>query len=295
MLGLKDLAAIAAEHAVDLEAEVRPFDIAGQVAFPPAQPAIMGVINLSADSWYRQSICTSVQAAVERGGELRAQGAAIIDIGAESTLGQAQRVNATEQRQKLLPVIEQLASQGVIISAETYDVGVARACLEAGAKVLNLTGTADSETIYRLAAEHDAAVIVCYVAGDNVREVGNIPLDDDPIPRMADYFSREIETAGRCGLAKGFVDPGLGFYYGNLQDSSVRIRHQMKTFLNAFRLRKLGWPVCNALPHAVECFDEELRSAEPFFSVIAALGGTDLFRTHEVPRVHAMLRTLGVY
>ena len=295
MLGLKDLAAIAAEHAVDLEAEVRPFDIAGQVAFPPAQPAIMGVINLSADSWYRQSICTSVQAAVERGGELRAQGAAIIDIGAESTLGQAQRVNSIEQQQKLLPVISQLTSQGVIVSAETDDADVARACLEAGAKVLNLTGTADSETIYRLAAEHDAAVIVCYVAGDNVREVGNIPLDDDPIPRMADYFSREIETAGRCGLAKGFVDPGLGFYYGNLQDSSVRIRHQMKTFLNAFRLRKLGWPVCNALPHAVECFDEELRSAEPFFSVIAALGGTDLFRTHEVPRVRAVLRTLGVY
>ena len=295
MLGLKDLAAIAAEHAVDLKAEVRPFDIAGQVAFPTAQPVIMGVINLSADSWYRQSICTSVQAAVERGSELRAQGAAIIDIGAESTLGQAQRVNDIEQQQKLLPVIEQLASQGVIISAETYDVGVAKACLEAGAKVLNLTGTADSETIYRLAAEHDAAVIVCYVAGDNVREVGNIPLDDDPIPRMADYFSREIETAGRCGLAKGFVDPGLGFYYGNLQDSSVRIRHQMKTFLNAFRLRKLGWPVCNALPHAVEYFEKELPSAEPFFSVLAALGGTDLFRTHEVSRVRAVLRTLGVY
>ena len=295
MLGLKDLAAIAAEHAVDLEAEVRPFEIASQVAFPREQPAIMGVINLSADSWYRQSICTSVQAAVERGSELRAQGAAIIDIGAESTLGQAQRVNSIEQQQKLLPVISQLASQGVIVSAETYDAEVAKACLEAGAKVLNLTGTTDSETIYRLAAEHDAAVIVCYVAGGNVREVGNIPLDDDPIPRMADYFSREIETAGRCGLAKGFVDPGLGFYYGNLQDSSVRIRHQMKTFLNAFRLRKLGWPLCNALPHALECFEEELRSAEPFFSVLAALGGTDLFRTHEVPRVRAVLRTLGVY
>jgi len=295
MLGLKDLAAIAAEHAADLEDEVSPFDIAGQVAFPSAQPAIMGVINLSADSWYRQSICTSVQAAVERGSALRAQGATIIDIGAESTLGQAQRVNAIEQQQKLLPVIEQLASQGVIISAETYDVGVAEACLEAGAKVLNLTGTADSETIYGLAAEHDATVIVCYVAGENVREVGNIPLDDDPIPRMADYFSREIETAGRCGLAKGFVDPGLGFYYENLQDSSVRIRYQMKTFLNAFRLRKLGWPVCNALPHAVECFGDEVRSAEPFFSVLAALGRTDLLRTHEVPRVRAVLQTLGLY
>ena len=183
----------------------------------------------------------------------------------------------------------------MIVSAETYDAEVAKACLEAGAKVLNLTGTIDSEAVYRHAAGHDAAVIVCYVAGDNVRDVGDIPLDDDPIPRMTDYFSREIETAGRCGLAKGFVDPGLGFYYGNLQDSAVRIRHQMKTFLNAFRLRKLGWPVCNALPHAVECFGDEVRSAEPFFSVLAALGQTDLFRTHEVPRVRAVLRTLGVY
>ena len=112
MLGLKDLAASAAEHTADLDAEVRPFDIAGQVAFPSTQPAIMGVINLSADSWYRQSICTSVEAAVERGSELQAQGAAIIDIGAESTLRQAQRVSADEQRQRLLPVIEQLASRG---------------------------------------------------------------------------------------------------------------------------------------------------------------------------------------
>ena len=295
MLGLKDLAAIAAEHAANLEVEVRPFDIADQVSFPSAQPAIMGVINLSADSWYRGSIRTSVELAVERGSELREQGADIIDIGAESTLGQAQRVGGEEQRQRLLPVISQLASQGMIVSAETYDAEVAKACLEAGAKVLNLTGTIDSEAIYRHAAGHDAAVIVCYVAGDNVRDVGDIPLDDDPIPRMSDYFSREIEMAGRCGLTRGFVDPGLGFYYRNLQDSSVRIRHQMKTFLNAFRLRELGWPVCNALPHAVECFGDEVRSAEPFFSVLAALGGTDLFRTHEVPRVRAVLKTLGAY
>ncbi|HAH98624.1 MAG TPA: dihydropteroate synthase, partial [Verrucomicrobiales bacterium] len=110
-----------------------------------------------------------------------------------------------------------------------------------------------------------------------------------------EYFVTQIELAKSCGLTNGFLDPGLGFYYRNLQDSSVRIRHQMKTFLNAFRLRKLGWPVCNALPHAVDYFGEEVRCAEPFFSVLAALGKTDLFRTHEVPRVIAVLKTLGVY
>ncbi len=295
MLSLKDLAAIAVDHAVDFGFELKPFDIAGQLNFPSKEPVVMGVINLSHDSWYRESICTSVESAVERGKELREQGADIVDIGAESTLAQARRVSGNEQQQRLLPVISDLAMQGFIVSVETYDVEVAKSCLDAGAKVLNLTGTTDSETIYRLAAEHNAAVIICYVAGDNVRDVGDIPLEADPIPRMSDYFSREIETAGHCGLGKGFIDPGLGFYYRNLQDSSVRIRHQMKTFLNAFRLRKLGWPVCNALPHAVECFGEEVRSAESFFSVLAALGGTDLFRTHEVPRVRAVLETLGNY
>ena len=222
-------------------------------------------------------------------------GASVVDIGAESTLGQAERVDANGQQQRLLPVIRQLADEGIVISAETYDLEVAKACLAAGAKVLNLTGTAKSEAMYRLAAEHDAAVIVCYVAGENVREVSEIPIDHDPIPRMSEFFEREIELAAKCGLIRGFVDPGLGFYYDNLEDSSVRIQHQMKTFLNAFRLRKLGWPVCNALPHAFECFGEEVRSAEPFFSVLAALGKTDLCRTHEVSKVAAVLKTLGVY
>ena len=75
----------------------------------------------------------------------------------------------------------------------------------------------------------------------------------------------------------------------------MRVRHQMRVFLNTFRLRTLGVPVCHALPHGFEYFGEEVRCAEPFFAVLAALGGTDLFRTHEVPRTKAVLDTLAVY
>ena len=112
---------------------------------------------------------------------------------------------------------------------------------------------------------------------------------------MRDYFSRHIEIAQRGGLEKIFLDPGLGFYYRNLQDSAVRVRHQMNVFLNTFRLRELGFPICHALPHAFEFFREEVRCAEPFFAVLAALGRTDLFRTHEVPRIKAVLDTLKVW
>jgi dihydropteroate synthase len=102
------------------------------------------------------------------------------------------------------------------------------------------------------------------------------------------------EVAGHNGVEKILLDPGLGFYYRNLQDSATRVRHQMMTFLQTFRLRDLGFPVCHALPHAFEYFGEDVRCAEPFFAVLAALGKTDLFRTHEVSRVRAVLETLRV-
>jgi dihydropteroate synthase len=143
-----------------------------------------------------------------------------------------------------------------------------------------------------MVAAHDAAVIICFVNGRNVREVGDFDLSDDPIPMLSDFFLRQIEIAKRSGVEKIFLDPGLGFYYRNLQDSAVRVRHQMNIFLNTFRLRALGFPICHALPHAFEFFGGEVRCAEPFFAVLAALGKTDLFRTHEVPRIKAVLETM---
>ncbi len=255
----------------------------------------MGVINLSADSWYRESVCLTAETAIQRAFILQEQGADIVDLGAESTLAHAARLDEGLQHSKLLPVLAGLKKLRIPISVETYSVPVAGRCLEAGAKVINLTGTEDTEEFYRMACDFDAAVIVCFVQGRNVREVGDFSLERDPVEFMYEYFAREVERAEKVGLRKLFIDPGLGFYYRNLQDSAVRVRHQMKVFLNTFRLRTLGCPVCHALPHAFEFFGEEVRSAEPFFAVLAALGKTDLFRTHEVAKTKAVLDTLRAF
>jgi dihydropteroate synthase len=252
----------------------------------------MGVVNLSPDSWYRESVCLTAEAAVQRGKVLTAQGADIVDIGAESTLAHAARVDDAAQNSKLIPVIKELRTAGILVSVETYSPTVTRACLEAGANILNLTGSDHGDDLFRLVAEHDAAVILCYVQGKNVREVSDFDFSADPIEMMRGYFSRQIEIAQRLGVEKIIFDPGLGFYYRNLQDSAVRVRHQMNIFLNTFRLRTLGFPICHALPHAFEYFRDEVRCAEPFFAVLAALGRTDVFRTHEVPRIKAVLDTM---
>lgn len=292
MLSLEQLAALLEQNRAAASARVQEFSIGGKKFSFNTQPAIMGVMNLSADSWYRESVCLSAAAAVQRGKVLAAQGAQIIDVGAESTLAHAARVGNAAQKSKLIPVIKELRAAKILVSVETYSPAVTRASLEAGANILNLTGTEGSKEIFKMVAAHDAAVIICYVAGKNVREVSDFDLSADPIPMLREFFARQIELAQKCGVEKLFLDPGLGFYYRNLQDSAVRVRHQMNIFLNTFRLRALGFPMCHALPHAFEFFGEEVRCAEPFFAVLAALGKTDLFRTHEVPRIKAVLDTL---
>ena len=277
MLTIEHLSELLAKHRAAAAAHVKEFSI-GDKSFhfnaPEFRPAIMGVVNLSADSWYRESVCLSADAAIQRGRVLASHGADIIDVGAESTLAHAARVDDAGQNSKLIPLIRELRAEGVLVSVETYQPSVTRACLEAGANILNLTGTEGSDELFRTVAAHDAAVIICYVQGKNVREVADFDLSTDPIPMMQDFFSRQIEIAQRNGVKRIFIDPGLGFYYRNLQDSAVRVRHQMNIFLNTFRLRTLGFPTCHALPHAFEFFGEEVRCAEPFFAVLAALGKT---------------------
>ena len=295
MLTLDHLMEIAERHRSDLQFKVAEFAI-GQTEFHfNRNPYLMGVINLSPDSWYRESVCLNTQKAIERGFLLQTQGASIVDIGAESTLMNAEILDVSTQQSRLLPVVQELARAGVIVSIETYEPEIARRCLEMGAKVLNVTGNLHIEELSRMAVDHDAAMILCHVQGSHVRQVDDYDLSKESTGMLLESFEKLIERAASQGNQKLFIDPGQGFYYRNLQDSEKRVRHQMDVFLNTFRLRRLGYPVCHALPHAFEKFGEEVRCAEPFFAVLAAIGKTSLFRTHEVPRVRAVLETLGLY
>ncbi|CAF0703523.1 Dihydropteroate synthase [Candidatus Methylacidithermus pantelleriae] len=295
MLSLPELSALWETYKEDWQCPVQEFSLGPHVFTQQGAPYIMGVINLSPDSWYRESVVLNTEAAIERGKLLTLSGASIVDLGAESSLLHARRASIEEQKQAFLPIVRELAEQNVLVSVETYYADVALAGLKAGARIINLTGPRESRKIYAMVGAFDAAVIINYVEGPNVREVGEIRLVADPIAPLYEYFAREIELASKAGVKRIWVDPGLGFYYSNLQDSAERVRRQMEIFLGTFRLRRLGWPTCHALPHAFEYFEEEVRVAEPFFAVLAILGKTDLLRTHEVRKVRGVVRSLQIY
>lgn len=296
MLDFKTLRGLLGEHGSALDCAVREFDIAGRRFDFNRRRALMGVINLSPDSWYRESVCLTEGDAIARGLDLAAQGADIVDLGAESTMPDAARVGAQEQMDRLVPVVKALAARGVICSVESYDLRVIEAAAQAGARVFNLTGLTEVDEVLRLAARFEAAVILCYVQGRHVRQVGDFEFAPDVTAEQEQYFREHVARAEGLGVRRLIVDPGLGFYYRNLEDGALRVNYQLHTFINAFRWNRLGCPVMNILPHAPDIFGPEYRrSAEPFFAVLALLGGTHIVRTHELPAVARVRAALDAY
>ena len=294
MITLAALAELMDEYAESWQAPVEPVVIdgtSGQVVIGDGPVTLMGCVNLSRDSTYRESVALTPDHAVRNGRIQAAQGASIIDLGAESSDYTKARVSPADQVATLVPIIEQLADEAVV-SVETYHPEVVRACLAAGARVLNMTGREHEEEMLGLAAEHGAAVVMCFGASANVREHSDVP-SDDPVPVLIDHFGPRIERARELGVTGIVVDPGIGFNYGNLDTPLTRSRHQMLMLTQAFRLRPLGVPMCNVPPHSFHLFGDEFRKAEGFFAVFAALGGAHLLRTHEVPHLRVVLEAMG--
>jgi len=255
----------------------------------------MGVINLSRDSSYRESIALSLEQAVRRAKKMVLDGARVIDIGAESTGVGTERVDAGGQTSLLLPLVRALSAEGILCSVDTYLPEVAEAGLIAGAGIVNLTGRITDRAFYRMVARHEAGVILCYTPGPHGRSETDPPSREELVGEQLAYLGEMAALAASEGVERIWVDPGMGVgYYHALPDGPRRIRHQVEATLTAFRFRELGWPVCVTLASPVAMFGEEVRSAETLFATLAMLSKVNLIRSHEAGRVQPVIDTQDI-
>lgn len=293
MTWIQRLAELAERHADDLGHPVDPLRVGDRSIDTDREPVLMGVVNLSRDSAYRESIAVSASSALRKAQVQVAQGAHVVDVGAESSRPSAADVDPEAQLDALRPVVESMVQSGVTVSIESYSTEVARVGLASGAAVLNLTGSGDDDAMFALAAEHEATVVLCHIRGIHARALDGSDVQDDPFDEMLDTFGRRLERAKQLGVPSLAVDPGIGFGF-RMHDPAARARYQATTLVNSFRLRRLGAPVCHSLPHAFDVFEDQFRTAEGFFAVLAHLGGTGVYRTHEVPHVRAVLDAMSL-
>jgi dihydropteroate synthase len=253
----------------------------------------MGVVNLSRDSSYRESIVHTVDAAIYRAKRMTIEGAAMVDVGAESTGANAEILDTGAQIASLVPVVRALAAEGILVSAETYHTEVAIAALEAGAGVVNLTGRVDDVELYEAIARYDAGLVLCYTPGQTARSTDDVPSADVMIDEQLAFFAQRLEMIEAAGVDKIWIDPGFGFAL-NLPDGPARVRYQTDNTLQSFRFRTLGWPVCITGASSVYLFHDEARSAETGMAALALLAKANLLRSHEVARVQPMIDLLDI-
>lgn len=275
-------------HRDALESPVRRLDFPRFGRVFEDRPYQLGVINLSRDSSYRESICPTLEHALYRARRMTVEGAAAIDLGAESTGETAARVAIAGQIERLRPVTEALVAENMLVSVETYHPEVAVALLEAGAGIVNLTGRVDDRAFYEAVARHEAGIILCYTPGQTARSEDALPPPDRLMTDMLAFFEERVRLATEAGVERLWLDPGFGFALG-LPDGPDRIAYQTESQLQAFRLRALGWPVCQTLTSSVHLFRDEVRCGETASAVLALIGRANLLRSHEVARVQPVL------
>ena len=250
------------------------------------RPIVMGVLNVTPDSFSDGGRFLDPAAALEQARQMVAQGADILDIGAESTrpYGGAQAVPSAEEMRRLAPVLPAAVTLGVPVSIDTMKAAVAKWALEAGAAIVNdVWGLQRNSELARIVAETAVPVIIMH----------NREAADPSIDIMADisaFFRRSLEIAALAGIARGNIvlDPGIGFGKTAVQSLTAIARiGELKSFglpllVGASRKRFID-KVSPAAP------DERLGGSIAAH-LLAVLGGAAIIRTHDVAETVQALR-----
>ena len=193
---------------------------------------IMGVLNVTPDSFSDGGEFFGCEKAVEHGVEMANDGAEIIDVGGESTRPDAEPVLASEESARVIPVIEKLSRKiDAFISIDTSKSVVARAALETGASIINdVTGGRGDSAMFALAAEKKAALIIMHMQG-TPRTMQIDPTYDDVVDEVADFFRQQYTRALECRIDPMTIafDPGIGF--------GKTVEHNLELLANLPRLR----------------------------------------------------------
>jgi dihydropteroate synthase len=251
------------------------------------ETAVMGILNVTPDSFHDGGQYDAVDDAVARAEEMVAAGAAIVDVGGESTRPGADPVPADEERTRVVPVVEGLSDLDAVVSVDTRKPAVAEAALDAGADMVNdVTGLADS-AMRRLVADRDVPVVVMHSLSAPVDPAREHTYDDVVDDVLADLLERVL-LAERAGIDRSriLVDPGLGF--GTGAADSFELLDRLDEF------RGLGCPVMIGHSHK-SMFDHVGRDPDERLAptvaatALATERGVDVVRVHDVaPNVGAV-------
>jgi dihydropteroate synthase len=252
-------------------------------------PKLMGVVNVTPDSFSDGGLFLDSGTAIEHGRALAADGADLLDVGGESTRPGAEAVSAEEELRRVVPVVAGLAGTAVPVSIDTYKRSVAEAALDAGARVVNdVTALRADPELAGLCADRDCEVILMHMLGTPQTMQDN-PTYEDVVDEVKAFLAERIELAVSEGVdeTRITVDPGIGF--------GKTVEHNLELLRRLGELRDVGRPICVGTSRKSfigkitgRAVDQRLGGSIAS-SVLAYANGAEMLRVHDVREVREAL------
>lgn len=243
---------------------------------------VMGILNVTPDSFYDGGRYPDVQSAVWRAREMEEEGADIIDVGGESTRPGASAVTSEEEIARVCPVVEEIAQKTkAVISIDTTKAAVAREALRCGATMVNdISGLTFDEALAETAAEAGAWLVVSHIRGTPATMQSNTQYDD-LLGEIRTFLEKAVRKAIAAGVKKEkiIIDPGIGF--GKTLEGNYIILRNISYF------KEIGYPLLVGLSRKsligkLYAGDEDRLPATIALNALAVYAGADIIRVHDV-------------
>jgi dihydropteroate synthase len=248
-------------------------------------PKLMGVVNVTPDSFSDGGLYLDPEAAIQHGVELARAGATILDVGGESTRPGAEEVPAAVELRRVEPVVAGLAGGEASISVDTSKAAVAAAALDAGAGIVNdVTALRGDPGMAGLCADRGATVVLMHMLG-SPRTMQENPVYEDVVADVKAFLAERVEAALAAGVAEEriWLDPGIGF--GKTAAQNLELLRRLA------ELRELGRPL--VIGTSRKSFIGKLDGSNAgerlggtiASSVLAAAEGAEVLRVHDVAEI----------
>jgi dihydropteroate synthase len=257
----------------------------GAILLVMAPFSLMGVVNVTPDSFSDGGLFLDADAAVAHGRRLAAEGADILDVGGESTRPGADPVDEDEELRRVLPVVERLASKGTRVSIDTAKAGVAGAALDAGASIVNdVTAFRGSPEIAGLVADRDAGCVLMHMLGEP-RTMQQDPRYDDVVSDVRAFLEERLAFAVGEGVPEErvWLDPGIGF--GKTLEHNLELIRRLDEIVAIGRPVVIGTSRKSFLGKLTGRSERDRVAGTIATNVMALERGASVFRVHDVAEV----------
>jgi len=267
----------------------------GDIALNIDKPLVMGILNLTPDSFFDGGRYTSRDAWISQTEKMIQDGASIIDLGAVSTRPGARNISQEEEITRLLPVLEELVVRypKTVFSIDTYRAKVAELTAGAGAGIINdISGGQMDAALINIVAATGLPYILMHMQGipSNMQEN---PVYNDVVKEVSEFFAHNLVSLGNAGIQQVILDPGFGF--------GKSMEHNYKMLQNLDSFNQSGYPILVGISRKsmiyklLKITPEESLPATSALHMIALLNGADILRVHDVKEAVQVIKLAGMY